>query len=89
MDRAHNSKDLSTCANLANRTKHLELLPRGQNADLTSRNVSVQLGPNPPITTYSHIVTLDDGSQIVAQELAERIVTEWESILADEGLNTS
>lgn len=89
LNRAHSSKELSICRDLANRTKHLELTDGSRDADVTSRNVAVTLGVEPPTTKYSHIITLDDGSQIVAQELAEEIVLEWEAIMRDEGIETS
>lgn len=88
LKRAHESKILLICADLANRTKHLNLRPKGGDADMTSRNVNIMVGAKPS-TEYSHIVTLDDGSQMVAQELAEKIVLEWEEIMRDEGLETS
>lgn len=86
LKRVYQTPDLVHCQDLANRTKHFKLKSQGNDADFTSRNVSVKLGPNPPVTEYSHIVTMDDGSQLVAQDLAEYVVLEWEAILGDEGL---
>jgi len=89
LKRVYETPDLRHCQDLANRTKHFKLTSQGDDADFTSRNVSVKLGPNPPVTEYSHIVTIDGGSQIVAQALAEKVVLEWETILGDEGLEIS
>ncbi len=82
---AEASEDLKICADLANRSKHFELKNKRRDAKVTSRNTSVFPGQNRP-SESTHIITLDDGSQQVAQELAEKIVVVWSEILAKEGL---
>jgi len=79
------SEDLKVCADLANRSKHFELKNKRRDAKVTSRNISVFPGANRP-SESTHIITLDDGSQQVAQELAERVVDKWVEILANERL---
>jgi plasmid stability protein len=82
---AEASEDLKICADLANRSKHFELKNKRRGAKVTSRNMKVFPGANRP-SESTHIITLDDGSQLVAQELAERVIVVWGEILAKEGL---
>ena len=82
---AEASEDLKICADLANRSKHFELKNKRRDAKVTSRNMLVFPGANRP-SESTHIITLDDGSQLVAQELAERVIVVWGEILAKEGL---
>lgn len=82
---AEASKDLQVCADLANRSKHFKLTNKRRDAEVTSRNISVFPGANRP-SESTHIITLDDGSQLVAQELAERVMVVWGQIIAAEGL---
>lgn len=76
---------LLLCGALANRSKHLQLRPIWNDADVTGQNVTVFLGQGKP-AEYSHNVTLEDGTVLSAQTLAEDAVAAWQSILSKEGL---
>jgi hypothetical protein len=82
---AEASEELQICADLANRSKHFKLTSKRRDADVTSRNITVFPGADRS-SESTHVITLDDGSQAVAQKLAERIVIVWSEILAAEGL---
>ena len=77
--------ELKICADLANRSKHFELKNKKRDAKVTSRNTTVFPGSNRPAES-THIVTLDDGTQIIAQDLAEKVVDIWVAILGSENL---
>jgi hypothetical protein len=82
------SKVLAACADVANGTKHLKLLrkPRRPGARLnTGNNVTVFPGSDRP-ALFTHSVLCDDGTRLIAQDLAEEAVKEWDSVLRDEGL---
>ena len=85
VDSVHSSEQILLCGALANRSKHLRLRPVWNDADVTGQNVTVFPGQNKP-AEYSHNVTLEDGTVLIAQTLAEDAVKAWESILAQEGL---
>ncbi len=85
LEAAEASEDLKICADLANRSKHFELRNKRRDAKVTSRNLTVFPGADRP-SESTHIITLDDGSKQVAQELAERVVAKWVEILESEDL---
>ena len=85
VEAAEASECLKVCADLANRTKHVTLTFKRRDAAVTSRNITVFIGSDRP-SESTHIITLDDGSKLVAQQLAKDIVAEWENILHHEGL---
>jgi hypothetical protein len=82
---AENSKNLQICADMANRTKHLTLAFNRHDAAVTSRNITVFVGSSRS-SESTHIITLNDGTKVVAQELAKAVVAEWEAILRVAGL---
>ncbi|MCH8895788.1 MAG: hypothetical protein IH927_05950 [Proteobacteria bacterium] len=82
---AEASDELQVCADLANRSKHFKLTNKRRDADVTSRNTTVFPGAN-RASELTHIITLDDGTQLIAQELAKTVVDLWGEILAQEGL---
>jgi hypothetical protein len=82
---AEASDELQVCADLANRSKHFKLTNKRRDADVTSRNTTVFPGANRD-SELTHIITLDDGTQLIAQELAKTVVDLWGEILAREGL---
>ena len=82
---AHSSESIQICADLANRSKHLKLTSKWKDADVTGKNVTIFVGDDRP-SEHTHTITLDDGTQRVAQEVAEEAVAAWEIILAKEGL---
>jgi hypothetical protein len=84
----HSNRSLMVCADLANRTKHLKLTKMNRHdARVTQRNTTVYLG-NPVRSTSEHIITLRDGTTLVALDLARRAVEDWRQILQGERLAT-
>lgn len=83
----NSSEELQICADLANRSKHLELnrAPR-IGAKVTSRSVTIY----PPTagsdsvgtSTCEHTITLEDGSKRIALDVAKKAVKAWESFLS-------
>lgn len=86
VDSAESSEVLQVCADLANRSKHFKLTNKRKDAEVTSRNTTVFPGQGRP-SESTHIVTLDDGTQLVAQELAVSAFQAWEKIFLEEGLS--
>lgn len=86
VDEAHRTFELQVCADIAVGTKHLSLTKRknrgyGYESNVDRRSVNVYLG-SPTTSVSTHYISLNDGSTIVAQELAEGIVTIWRKILS-------
>jgi hypothetical protein len=75
------------CADLANRSKHLSLKDPWVDAEVTQRNVDVQLG-NPTTSTSEHIITVKNGNKLIALEVAKKAVEEWQDIFKTHGLHT-
>jgi hypothetical protein len=67
---------IKICADLANRTKHFELASNWFDAEVTQRNVTVNLGKRTH-STSEHIITLNDGTKKVALKVARDAVKEW------------
>lgn len=79
---------IMVCADLANRTKHLRLnLKPRVDAQFKQRNVTIHVG-NPTTSESEHIITLRDGTQMVALAVAQKAVEEWQEIFATHGLKT-
>ena len=81
----HAHPNIVICGDLATRTKHARC-EKGA-AEFTQRNVTVNLG-NPTTSTSEHIVTLKDGTKVVALEVARKAVEEWHDIFTTHGLHT-
>jgi hypothetical protein len=77
--------NIIVCADLANRTKHLELSRPRVGAEFTQRNVTVCIG-TPTTSTSEHIITLGDGTKVVALDVARKAVDEWRTIFEAHGL---
>jgi hypothetical protein len=87
-DIVDNHPNIVICADLANGTKHSRLDRKGRvGAQFTERNVTVHLG-NPTTSESEHIITLQDGTQVVALDVAKKAVEEWQTIFATHGLQT-
>ncbi len=91
---ALNFLSLRICADLCNRSKHLKLTRNiREDAKITSRNTTVNaptLSMNNEnnaklkcASTCEHIITLQDGSEFVALEIARQAVKDWESLLSE------
>jgi len=81
-----NNKELRVCADLANRSKHLELTRHSrEDAKVTSRNVNIDL--NLGTSTCEHIITLGNGRKRIALDVAREAVEAWESFLSENNLN--
>lgn len=80
------SLNLRICADLANRSKHLRLTNKREDADITRRSVTVKVG-NPSSSTCEHIISLDDGTEKVALVVAKAAVNEWNLVFATFGLS--
>jgi len=77
--------NIIVCADLANRTKHSNLTRVRVDARFTQRNVTVNIG-NPTTSTSEHIITLGDGTKLVALAVAKSAIEEWKEIFALHGL---
>jgi hypothetical protein len=75
------------CADLANRTKHWRLDRVRVDAKFAQRNVAVHVG-NPTTSESEHIITLGDGTKMVALAVAQKAVEEWQEIFTTHGLKT-
>lgn len=74
------NKELRICADLANRSKHLELNKSiREDAKITSRNVEISLSTG--TSTCEHIITLEDGSKHIALNVARKAVEAWDTLL--------
>jgi len=87
----NNNKELRICADLANRSKHLELDKHiRDDAKITSRNVTISVltagSDSEGTTTCEHVITLGDGSKHLALDIARQAVKAWERFLSDKGL---
>lgn len=80
------SPSLRICADLANRSKHLEFTRKREDAEVTRRNVTVTVG-TPPSSTCEHIITLDDGTEKVALAVARAAPKEWYAMFKGFGLS--
>jgi len=77
--------ELRICADLANKSKHLELDKFSrEDAEITSRNVNILLSTG--TSTCEHIITLEDGSKHIAMDVARKAVEAWESFLSENKL---
>jgi hypothetical protein len=76
--------NLTICADLANRTKHSVLDHHWFDAKFTQRNVTVYTGTG--TSTSEHIITLKDGTKVVALDVARAAVKEWQEIFTAYGL---
>lgn len=76
---------LRIAADLANAAKHLERTMHREGAYVTSTNVTVHLGQNKP-ADIEYVVTLADGSTLVAQQVAKDAMASWAAVLARLGL---
>ena len=85
------NKELRICADLANRSKHLELdRPPREDAKVTSRSTTIYA----PVagsdlvgtSTCEHIITLGDGRKCMALDVARKAVKAWESFLSENKL---
>ncbi len=80
-------RPLRIAADLANAAKHLARTTHREGAYVTSTNVAIHLGQNKP-TDIEYIVTLADGSTVVAQQVAKDAMASWAAVLARVGLNS-
>jgi hypothetical protein len=78
---------LRIVADLANGSKHLRRHSGREGAYVTSNSVTVHLGQAKPIDV-EYVITLADGTTMIAQTLAQEAFTTWQSILRDLGLIT-
>jgi hypothetical protein len=78
-------RPLRIAADLANAAKHLARITHREGAYVTSTNVTVHLGQNKP-TDIEYLVTLADGSILVAQQVAKDAMASWTTVLAKLGL---
>ena len=89
-----NVESIMICADLANRSKHLQLVRNiRRDADVTNRSVTIRVGhacgveSGAVCTSESeHIITLSDGRKFVAQLLAHGAVEDWRKLLRGLGL---
>lgn len=65
---------------IANASKHLKLTSSRVGADVTSRSVTVTLD-DVSRNTCTHKISLNDGSDVIAQEVAKQAVEDWKEIL--------
>jgi hypothetical protein len=82
---------LMISADLANRSKHLDLRKIRKDAKLTGHvtveiEESVRTGQSSSNVSWEYVVVLGDGSQHNARNLARTAVKDWEAILKGEGL---
>jgi len=85
------NKELRICADLANRSKHLELNePPREDAKVTSRSVTIYAptagSDSVGTSTCEHTITLGDGSKRIALDVARKAVKAWESFLSENKL---
>jgi len=81
-----NSKlSLQICADLANRTKHLVLAEHiRKDAEITNRSVTIDLGKGK--TIHENIITLQDGSKHVAENIAQQALDDWTQFISTKKL---
>lgn len=83
------------CADLANRSKHLKLNNKRRGAQVVQRNVTIKM-KSPIHSTEEticsseccHVISLDDGSTLVALDVAKQAVNEWEKIFRKYNIST-
>jgi hypothetical protein len=79
--------NLSICADLANRTKHIKL--RNAWADSQARgDIKLDFTEEATPTRLEYRITSDDNTEHSALEVARQAVEEWRRILADHALPT-
>ena len=82
---------LMICADLANRSKHLVLSgPVRRDAKVTKKNLTIH--PGAPGTGYGEfdlVVTLKDGRDLDALDVATTAVENWRTLLKEYGIDTS
>lgn len=89
----NNNLELRICSDLANRIKHLSLDRVREEAEVTNRNVNIEV----PLvgsdilgtSTCEHVITLGDGSKHIALDVARKAVENWTRFLSDKELLTS
>lgn len=86
-----NNEELRICADLANRSKHLELTRNSrEDAKVTNRNTRIYVplvgSDSTGTSTCEHIITLRDGSKRIALDVARKAVKAWESFLSENNL---
>jgi hypothetical protein len=91
---AKNYNSLMISADLANRSKHLDLKSIRKDARLTGHvsvtiDEIVQTGESSSNVSWEYIAVLSDGSQHDALNLARMAVNDWEAILIAQGLPTT
>ena len=80
-----NYPNIMISCDIANASKHLKLSTSRVGADVTSRSVTVTLD-DVSKSTCAHKISLDDGSEVIAQEVAKQAVEEWKEILERNGI---
>jgi hypothetical protein len=80
-----NYPNIMISCDIANASKHLKLSTSRVGAEVVSRSVTVNLG-DVSKSKCSHKIVLDDGTEVVAQEVAKLAVEEWKLILVKNGL---
>lgn len=85
------NEDLRICADLANRSKHLDLDKNiREDAKVTSRNVKILVptagSDSVGTSTCEHIITLGDGRTRIALDVARKAVEAWKGFLSDNKL---
>jgi len=79
---ANRSEALRICADLANRSKHLKLTNRRLDADVSKRNLTINVGPpGEGFGEYNFVVLLEDGRELDAIAVAEDAMKEWRRLL--------
>lgn len=88
---AYKSPFLMICADLANRSKHLDLRHIRNDAKLRGEvrvgiTENVLTGESSSSVSWEYVVTLRDGSIHKAVDVAKNAVQQWRSILSSHGL---
>ena len=84
---ANRSEALRICADLANRSKHLNLTNRRLDANVSKRNLTINVGPpGEGSGEYNFVVLLEDGREMDAIAVAEDAMKEWRRLLGVYGV---
>jgi hypothetical protein len=76
--------EMRVVRDLAIACKHLTCASTKTGAYVTATDVTVGIGGDPRgAPTYTYWVTLDDGMQLIAQEIAHEVIGTWDRILLD------
>lgn len=78
-------KSLRIAADLANGCKHLARTTNREGAYVTSKSVTAHLGQACGVDVF-HIITLNDGSTLSAQDVAKDAIGAWDAVLRKCGL---